>query len=149
MLASISRKIVRIDKAYVKSIGEKDWYCENKSDMGVLLSTNKKKNTIRPGSALLMSLGACAADDVEIEINKKGYNVKGISAEITGVKKYDPLSRIDEIKLHFDVEADKEVPRELINEVAKHVVENVCPVANTITGDTKVIAKAIIRKSKK
>lgn len=146
MLSNPSRFITRIDKAVIKNIVDQDWFCVNRSGMGVVLSTLPSKASVKPGSTLLMALGACAADDVKIHFEEKGHKIKSVNVKVVGEKESTPHNRIADIKIHFEVDTDKGADVEEMRSVAQNILDNLCPVANTINCKPNITVKAILKK---
>lgn len=146
MLSSISRSITRVDKAVIKCIGNGKWLCTNKSGIDILLSTDHSKPAVRPGQAILMALGACSSADIRADLEKQGYKIKDISAEVIGKFDTKPARHMNEIDIKFTVDADG-VSQEKVNQAAQIALTTVCPVANTLTGETTLKYKAIIKNN--
>lgn len=145
MLNYASRFIsaTRVDRHVIQSVTDGKWLCTSKGGMDVLISTDHSKPAIRPGQIILMALGSCASDDVKIEVEKTGHKVKGISADIIGKFSEKPPRYIKDIEIKFTLDTD--ASQEKINQIAESVIENICPVASTITGKPALKCRATIK----
>ena len=140
------RSIVRIDKAHIENIYKDEWLCINKSGKGIIMST-LPGHSITPTDGVLFALGTCSADDVKIGLEEKGFKVNKVSAFLDGEIDKLPKRRLRDIKIRFEVDGDS-IPAEKVKEVAIDVINRVCPVANTLVSQPKIIAKAKVIKPK-
>lgn len=142
---SFARGIARVDRCVVHSIGGEEWFGVSKDGKGMLFTTGSGSSPTPP-DFLLMTVGACAGDDVNYVLQKNNRDVKGVHVEIEGEWAPDLPRRFKEVRLRFKCDAPG-VSKDDVARVADTVVSKLCPVANTLVGKPHLHAKASILKS--
>jgi uncharacterized OsmC-like protein len=102
--------------------------------------TSPSQPGFNPLDLLYASLSACLTMSARIAASQRGVldRVTEISAEVTGVKATEGLSRVQTFNIVFTIKGD--IDEETRNAIALAAEQDICTVSNTIRGNPNFLA---------
>ena len=112
-----------------------EWLCITPR-FGVNRSTSPNGAATSPTENILFSLGASVCDNVKYILESKNKKVNNIKATIEGVWEEKP-KRLKEARIKLDVDSPN-ATKEEVDRIAEIVVDEICPIANTLRKRPKI-----------
>jgi uncharacterized OsmC-like protein len=130
-LSSFSRGFTgQIKRVVVHSIGGEEWFGVSSDGHGMLFTTGPGAASTPP-DVLLMSLGVSSADTIKYILETHNKTVNGLKVDVEGEWAGDLPRRFKEIRLKYTVDSP-DVSKNDVARVAGTVVEEICPIAQTL-----------------
>lgn len=129
----------RVSSVTVTSLPGLQWGCRSARGGEAVLSTDEKAAAITPPDALMIALGACAADSLKFLLEKHGAAVARVDADVEGDWEVAPRRRLSAFRLTLRVDADR-APQELLDRLTARVERDMCTVCQTLQTPPAVAA---------
>jgi uncharacterized OsmC-like protein len=130
MLATrFSRSAAAGIRVRAQSIVGDEWFCTDRNGLGAIMTTGAGSSP-RPPDFLLMALGACTGNGINVLLRKKRIPFKTVTVDVEGDWAEKPQIRFSDIRLL--VKSDAEISKEELKKLADKVVESLCPVGGTL-----------------
>lgn len=132
-----NRFLSKVSSVKVHGLSDLLWSGKNKNGKEIMLSTNDKVKSITPPDALMISLGACAADSLKFLLEKHGKTVKDIETEVEGDWEITPKRRLSNFRMLFKV-SSPDASQELLDKLIGQIEKNMCTVCQTLQTPPKI-----------